>query len=192
MRPVSFILPIRLRNPLNGAQGVTRGAMLKASANRKRERAIARSMVHGHMFASGCSGGATAYTITITRIAPRSLDHDGLVAGAKSIRDGISDGLGFKNDSDPALDWIYDQRKGKPKEYAVHVEIKERQELYVELSRVDVALSAAMLSVDEFHSELRSTLLDFHKWSQENAISIGEAASIASSLYGRELAKLHK
>lgn len=60
--------------------------------------------------------------VTLTRIAPRALDDDNLRGAFKAIRDGVADRLGV-NDADPAVSWRYDQRRGKPKEYAVVVEI---------------------------------------------------------------------
>lgn len=61
-------------------------------------------------------------TVTITRIAPRALDDDNLAISAKSLRDGIADQFGVP-DNDHRLTWRYAQRRGKPREYAVIVEI---------------------------------------------------------------------
>ncbi len=60
--------------------------------------------------------------ITITRIAPRSLDDDNAISGAKGVRDGIADWLDVK-DNDPRVTWKYAQRRGPPKHYACEVEI---------------------------------------------------------------------
>jgi hypothetical protein len=57
-------------------------------------------------------------SITLTRIAPRSLDSDNLAGSFKAIRDGIQDWCGV-NDRD--LVFVYAQRKGKAKEYAVEI-----------------------------------------------------------------------
>ncbi len=65
--------------------------------------------------------------ITLTRIAPRSLDTgDNLPCSFKHIRDVIAElitgdtrpGLA---DSDDRLTWEYKQEKGKPKEYAIRI-----------------------------------------------------------------------
>lgn len=61
--------------------------------------------------------------VTITRIAPRTLDTDNNASAAKALRDGIADRLGVK-DNDPRVTWRYDQRRGKPREYAVEVKIE--------------------------------------------------------------------
>ena len=60
--------------------------------------------------------------VTITRIAPGKLDDDNLAGSQKHVRDGIADWLGV-NDRDPRVKYEYAQRKGKPKEYAVQIEI---------------------------------------------------------------------
>lgn len=62
--------------------------------------------------------------VTLTRIAPRSLDaHDNLRSALKFAVDGIADRLGIK-DNDPRVEWRYAQTKGSP--YAVIVEFQER------------------------------------------------------------------
>ena len=62
--------------------------------------------------------------VTLTRVAPRSLDaHDNLRSALKFAVDGIADKLGIK-DNDPRVEWRYAQAKGKPA--AVIVEFQER------------------------------------------------------------------
>lgn len=61
--------------------------------------------------------------VTLTRIAPRPVDSDNLTICCKSLRDQIADELGLPNDRDPRVEWRYAQERGKPKEYAVRVEI---------------------------------------------------------------------
>jgi hypothetical protein len=63
-------------------------------------------------------------TVTLTRIAPRELDGDNLQGGFKSVRDGIADWLGVKDDSDPRITWRYAQAKGKVREYTARVRIE--------------------------------------------------------------------
>jgi hypothetical protein len=67
--------------------------------------------------------GDRKFTIWLTRIAPRELDSDNLAGALKAVRDGVADALGM-DDGDPRLEWHYAQRKGKPAEYAVLVEIQ--------------------------------------------------------------------
>jgi hypothetical protein len=61
--------------------------------------------------------------VALTRIAPRDLDSDNLSPSCKSIRDEIAAFLGI-DDRDPRVTWVYDQRRGKAREYSVEVEIK--------------------------------------------------------------------
>lgn len=61
--------------------------------------------------------------VRFIRIAPRELDDDNCVSGFKACRDGFADWLGIK-DNDPRVSWEYAQIKGKPRQYAVRVEIQ--------------------------------------------------------------------
>lgn len=66
--------------------------------------------------------------ITLTRIAPRTLDDDNLRGSLKCIRDSIADcitpGLApGRADNKKGIEWMYEQKKGKPNEYAVEIEI---------------------------------------------------------------------
>lgn len=70
--------------------------------------------------------------VTLTRVAPRRLDDDNLRAsGLKKVRDTIADliipGLrpGRADDDKKQISWVYDQRKGLPKEYALIVEVRK-------------------------------------------------------------------
>ena len=64
------------------------------------------------------------WVVTLTRIAPRELDrHDNLSASMKACADGVADFLGI-NDRDPRVTWRYAQEKGKPREYAVRIEVE--------------------------------------------------------------------
>ena len=61
-------------------------------------------------------------TVTLTRIAPRTLDTDNLASGCKAARDGVADWL-MVNDADPRVTWAYAQQTGAPKQYVLMVEI---------------------------------------------------------------------
>jgi len=72
--------------------------------------------------------------VTLTRISPRKLDYDNNVFNFKGVRDHIADFLipGHKPgraDSENNLDieWIYLQRKGLPKEYAIEIFIEAKE-----------------------------------------------------------------
>ena len=62
--------------------------------------------------------------ITLTRIAPHTLDDDNLAAGFKATRDGVADWLGV-DDGDKRLTWRYAQERGAPKTYQVRIEVRE-------------------------------------------------------------------
>ena len=68
-------------------------------------------------------------TIRMTRIAPRQLDEDNLIASFKWIKDTIADfivsGLPRgRADGNRKMTWHYSQQKRKPKEYALEIEIE--------------------------------------------------------------------
>ncbi len=75
--------------------------------------------------------GPPPYVVTLTRIAPRNLDSDGVVSALKATRDGVADALGI-NDGDERVEWRYGQRRGSPRDvtivrgYGVCVEICSR------------------------------------------------------------------
>lgn len=68
-------------------------------------------------------------TVKLTRISPRSLDQkDNLPYSFKWISDTIADYIipgkaAGRADDSKEISWIYNQEKGKPKEYALRVEI---------------------------------------------------------------------
>lgn len=61
-------------------------------------------------------------TVTLTRIAPRRFDDDNLRGAFKAVRDQVAEWLGV-DDADPQVEWGYADRKGKPKEKRVIIEI---------------------------------------------------------------------
>lgn len=65
--------------------------------------------------------------VTLTRIAPKSLDDDNLRGAGKHVRDEIAKCIGV-DDRDPRVTWRYAQAKGAPHEYAMKVEIRARSE----------------------------------------------------------------
>ena len=62
-------------------------------------------------------------TITLTRIAPGTLDDDNLASGFKATRDGVADWLGI-DDGSPMLKWRYAQRKGPARHYSAEVVVE--------------------------------------------------------------------
>ncbi len=60
--------------------------------------------------------------ITLTRIAPRTMDGDNLAASLKNVRDGIADAMN-RNDGDKSIKWVYGQERGRVREYSVRVNV---------------------------------------------------------------------
>lgn len=114
---------MRLTNPLNGSW-----CHWATKARVRREQRRTTQLVCSAPLAEYRTGLAKGYLsrvkITICRIAPRALDCDGLVASAKSVRDGVADALGIKDDSDRRLIWTYDQAKGEPRQYGVRIIVR--------------------------------------------------------------------
>ena len=121
---IAFTLAIKTTNPNNGSQGWSRNAAFAKARARKAQRLEAWAMTLAH------AGPAPTLpsTVALTRVAPSGgLDpHDGLGAALKGVIDGIADGLGLTNDRDPRVTWVLAQRRGKPREYAVDVQIESR------------------------------------------------------------------
>jgi hypothetical protein len=97
---------------------------VKAKRSRH-QRSVSRIVTRGALVrASRLGDGFRTHTmtITITRIAPGTLDSDNLASSQKAVRDGIADAL-CVDDGSPLITWIYSQRRGKPREYSVEVKI---------------------------------------------------------------------
>jgi len=62
--------------------------------------------------------------IGFVRYGPKALDSDNLQGAFKAIRDGVCDALNI-NDGSKLITWGYDQEKGKPKEYAIRIIVKQ-------------------------------------------------------------------
>lgn len=118
---VEFVLYMKLTNPLNGAQGTTRGAMIGSSVLRKKRRSeaafktisVTQEQPGLLCHPSWLVKGGESAVVTLTRVAAGKFDDDNLRAAFKSVRDGISDALGFKDDSDKRLEWRYAQQHGR-------------------------------------------------------------------------------
>jgi hypothetical protein len=124
---ISITLPLRLTNPLNNAQGFSKGAVFKKSRERKAKRGAARMCTATHAReVKGWLAAGQRVEVTITRVSPRAFDSDGAVASAKSIRDGIADALGV-NDNDARIEWKVTQQRGQPREYAVRITIEKAE-----------------------------------------------------------------
>lgn len=65
--------------------------------------------------------------VTMTRVAPRTLDDDNATSACKAVRDGIASKIGI-DDRSPLVTWRVQQRKGAPHYYGLEIEIKKRDE----------------------------------------------------------------
>lgn len=111
---VCVVLPIKVISEAN-----CRDHWRKSAPRKALHRCTARSLL---LARAGRGPGAAAgqISITLTRIAPRTLDDDNLASGFKATRDGVADWLGI-DDGSKRLTWRYEQRKGTAGQYAAEV-----------------------------------------------------------------------
>ncbi len=109
---IRVIVPIRILSEANGREH------WRAKAKR-----TGRHRGWAHTSLIGQPKPAPPLVITLTRIAPRTLDDDNLASGFKAARDGVADWLGI-DDGDKRLTWCYEQRRGERNEYCAEVRIE--------------------------------------------------------------------
>lgn len=134
MRAMNVTLPIRAYSILN-----ERGHWSERAKVAKGQRATAHMLLR----AANAPKGLPVH-VRVVRIAPRALDgHDNLGASLKNCIDGIADYFGV-TDNDERIRFECAQEKGKPKEYAVRIEITETQgrspDAQAESSKPEIAL----------------------------------------------------
>lgn len=117
-RAVSVRIPIRLLS-----EGNVKEHWALKSKRQKRQKGIVRVMIK-----PGLRYFNLPATVTLTRLAPRTLDEDNLLYAFKHIRDEIADilipGLAFgRADGDPRITWRYGQTKERV--FAISIEIVE-------------------------------------------------------------------
>lgn len=105
--------PIKVISPGNGSHGHWRAQ----AEDRKRQRQIVRWTLAPH------AKPPLPVVVTLTRIGVRDLDTDNLAAAFKSIRDEVAAWLGCGDSPRDPVTWVYEQERGKPKEYAIRIEI---------------------------------------------------------------------
>lgn len=80
------------------------------------------------IFAAGMSDECDLpVTVRLVRVAPCALDDDNVRGALKAVRDEMASALRLASDRDPRCRWLYGQRKGKVREYAVEVEVVNGQ-----------------------------------------------------------------
>jgi hypothetical protein len=99
---------------------------LRAKLKRKK---MQRQTAHVHLLAlvgrneGGPPSMCSPLVVTLTRIAPRTLDSDNVHGALKHVRDGVADWLGV-DDGDARVTWEVGQERGAAQQYAVRVEIR--------------------------------------------------------------------
>lgn len=125
---VRVTLPLKVVNESN-----QRGHWAAKARRTKDARNTVGVVLRAHLAAAG-RGLRAPYVVTLTRIAPRNLDTDGVVSALKATRDGVADALGI-DDGDERVEWRYGQRRGKPGDvtivrgYGVCIEVCSRPTL---------------------------------------------------------------
>jgi hypothetical protein len=108
-------LPLRLVSQLNA-----REHWAKRHKRETEHRKLAMMLVAMAMKAYRPAG---PWRVVITRIAPRPFDGDNMQGAAKGVRDGVADAFGIDDKDGGQVWWGYDQRRGKPREYAVTITV---------------------------------------------------------------------
>lgn len=113
-----FIVPIRIESESNKSEHWSKTALRK----KKHKKAI-QYTIHQTGVSLPCS-------VTLTRIAPRSLDEeDNLPAALKCAKDAVADILvpnlaPGRADGDKRISWHFKQEKGEKREYALKIELE--------------------------------------------------------------------
>lgn len=144
-RTIRFRLYIKTTNPTNGATGNSKLAGIIRSRTRKKHRSFA-AQVAGLVLRS--RSVAFPVQVTLCRVAPSGgLDpHDGLRASLKGVVDGLADALLLANDRDSRVEWKYDQRRGRPREYVVEVTIESVEATWEPAPRLTAGSTIACTS----------------------------------------------
>ncbi len=128
---ITAILPIRLVSVANLREHWAKKAK-RTKEHRKLAEMALRRETHkcwehkdGHIRSDASKVFLRELVIRLTRVAPRALDGDNCQSAFKGVRDGVADALTVA-DNHPNIRWEYAQQKGRPKEYAVLIEITER------------------------------------------------------------------
>jgi len=100
-------------------RGAHAGSHYARAARAKMQRRTAHAFMLAHLRLQKMQLPAV---VTITRVAPGTLDDDNLAGACKHTRDGIADALGL-DDRDARLSWRYAQQKSKRGVYAVLVHV---------------------------------------------------------------------
>ena len=111
-----FTLPLRVVNPLNTRE---------FWAKRAKRTATQRAAVTLQLKLGPIRPPPLPLVVTMTRIAPRAFDDDGLPGSFKGVRDAIAACYGVDDGpKETRLRWVYAHRKGEPRQYAIEVKLE--------------------------------------------------------------------
>ena len=125
---ITLTLPLRLPNPLNNSQGMTRGGNIARSSARKKIRLAVRNRIRiAFLVARVHWLDVLPVSVQLTRISSGTLDAwDGLPASLKPVVDGIADAFELP-DSDARFTWLPPkQEKAKRGVYGCMIQIETR------------------------------------------------------------------
>lgn len=117
MPMIRFDVPVKLISEANKREHY----MVRHKRKKDQQRAVAYSWIAagiGHFF-------VFPVVVTMTRIGVRKLDPDNLAGSFKHVQDQIARELGVDDGDESRVRWIYQQRKGAPKQYGLEVSIDE-------------------------------------------------------------------
>jgi hypothetical protein len=117
---LTFVEGFRIHSLNFWLNKVSRCAAMRLAKLAKQQRAAAFAICNTQL-----EKPSLPVTVKMVRIAPRKLDEgDNLSGGFKHVRDGIADWLGV-DDGGKDVTWVYEQRKGKPRQYAIEISLQE-------------------------------------------------------------------
>lgn len=115
------VIPLRTRSTLN-----QREHWATRARRNKRERNVVAMVLDSTLGPSPFVFLASyeRQRVLLKRIAPRRLDDDNLRGALKAVRDEVAAFLGV-DDGDARVEWLYDQARGEPRQYAVAIRFEE-------------------------------------------------------------------
>jgi hypothetical protein len=119
---IAVTIPLRTVSEANSHEH-WRKRQKRAKGQRDAAGLVVRSELYRQGLRDWWAALGRAAVVTLTRIAPRSLDSDNLSGSQKHVRDGVADAM-FIDDRDPRVTWAYAQERGAKGQYAVRIEIR--------------------------------------------------------------------
>ena len=111
--------------PLRTVSGANAREHWRTKAARvKRERMVVAWFLRAHDASLRWAREPGLLVVTLTRIAPRTLDTDNLASALKAVRDEAATYLGVTDAPGAPVTWRCEQERGEPRQYAVRVRIE--------------------------------------------------------------------